>query len=100
MRRITLVVLLVVMSASPGAYVLLGPRWATQQVPYYVNPANSDMPETDASALEGVSGEEAERFRSDAPPGRLILMFFQTDYNTNRLNGLLRWLPRLHCRVG
>ena len=51
---------------------------------------SADMPETDASALEGVSGEEAERFRSDAPPGRLILMFFQTDYNTSRLNGLLR----------
>jgi VWFA-related protein len=51
---------------------------------------SADTPETDASALEGVSGEEADRFRSDAPPGRLILMFFQTDYNTNRLNGLLR----------
>jgi VWFA-related protein len=50
----------------------------------------ADTPEADASALEGVSGEEAARFRSDAPPGRLILMFFQTDYNTSRLNGLLR----------
>ena len=50
----------------------------------------ADMPETDASALEGVAGDEAERFRSDAPPGRLILMFFQTDYNTSRLNGMLR----------
>jgi len=50
----------------------------------------ADMAETDASALEGISGEEAERFRSDAPPGRLILMFFQTDYATDRLNGLLR----------
>jgi VWFA-related protein len=51
---------------------------------------SADMPETDASALEGVSGEEAQRFRSDAPPGRLIVMFFQTDYDTSRLNGLLR----------
>jgi VWFA-related protein len=50
----------------------------------------ADMPEADASALAGVSGEEAERFRSDVPPGRLILMFFQTDYNTDRLHGLLR----------
>lgn len=60
----------------------------------------ADMPETDASALEGVSGEEAERFRSDAPPGRLILMFFQTDYNTSRLNGLLRMAQQARAFLG
>jgi VWFA-related protein len=50
----------------------------------------ADVPETDASALAGVPGDEAARYRSDAPPGRLILMFFQTDYATSRLHGLLR----------
>jgi hypothetical protein len=32
------------------AYVLNGPRWATSQVPYYVNPANLDVSETAAEA--------------------------------------------------
>jgi len=36
--------------AVPHAYVLNGPKWATRQVPYYVNPANSDVPEAAAEA--------------------------------------------------
>lgn len=51
----------------------------------------ADKPETDASALVGIETEEAERFRQDTPPGRLIVMFFQHDgTQTTRLHGLLR----------
>jgi hypothetical protein len=37
-------------SAAVGGYVLNGPKWGVQQIPYYVNPANSDMPEDSALA--------------------------------------------------
>lgn len=47
-------------------------------------------PETDVSALVGIALDEAERFRSDVPPGRLILMFFQTDQSISRLHGSMR----------
>ncbi len=51
----------------------------------------ADKPENDASALVGIEGEEAERFRQDAPPGRLIVFFFQHDGSqTTRLHGLMR----------
>jgi hypothetical protein len=51
LRRLCLVAAAVLMSASaPAAYVLLGQKWAVQQVPYYINPVNSDMPEADAIA--------------------------------------------------
>src|SRR5262245_48255486 len=51
----------------------------------------ADKPETDASALVGIETEEAERFRQDAPPGRLIVFFFQHDgTQTSRLHGLMR----------
>lgn len=33
-----------------GAYVLNGPKWGIDQVPYYVNPVNADMSEADALA--------------------------------------------------
>ena len=50
-----------------------------------------DKPENDASALVGIESAEAERFRQDAPPGRLIVMFFQHDGSqTTRLHGLMR----------
>jgi VWFA-related protein len=50
-----------------------------------------DKPENDASALVGIDTVEAERFRQDAPPGRLIVMFFQHDGSqTSRLHGLMR----------
>ncbi len=50
-----------------------------------------DKPENDASALVGIEGPEAERFREDAPPGRLIVLFFQHDGSqTTRLHGLMR----------
>jgi VWFA-related protein len=51
----------------------------------------ADKPETDLSALVGISPEEAERFRNDVPPGRLVVMFFQTDQSqASRLHGLVR----------
>ena len=50
-----------------------------------------DKPENDASALVGIESEEAERFRQDAPPGRLLVFFFQHDGSqTTRLHGLMR----------
>ena len=51
----------------------------------------ADKPETDVSALVGIETEEAERFRQDAPPGRLIVFFFQHDASQiSRLHGLVR----------
>jgi VWFA-related protein len=51
----------------------------------------AEKPENDASALVGIEGEEAERFRQDAPPGRLVVMFFQHDASQiSRLHGLMR----------
>jgi hypothetical protein len=32
-----------VLVGAPSAYVLTGPKWAIQQVPFYVNPANNDV---------------------------------------------------------
>jgi len=50
-----------------------------------------EKPENDASALVGIETEEAERFRQDAPPGRLIVFFFQHDgTEITRLHGLMR----------
>ena len=47
--RILLGFLLVISGAAvTRAYVLNGPKWATQQVPYYINPANADMSESAA----------------------------------------------------
>jgi hypothetical protein len=50
--RITaLVVLALVLGSTAGsAYKLNGPKWPTQQVPYYVNPVNGDMSGADAIA--------------------------------------------------
>lgn len=48
-------------------------------------------PEVDAEHMEGaVSPERAARLLSDAPPGRLIVIFFQTNYETSRILGLMR----------
>ena len=37
-------------TASVSGYLLNGPKWAVQQVPYYINPVNADMPQADAIA--------------------------------------------------
>src|SRR5688500_16284451 len=44
------VVLFVLTAAGSigSAYVLNGPKWGSQQVPYYINPANKYMAEADA----------------------------------------------------
>jgi hypothetical protein len=39
---------LLALSAAAGAYVLNGPKWGISQIPYYINPVNGDMSETDA----------------------------------------------------
>ena len=55
----------------------------------------ADKPENDASALVGIETDEAERFREDTPPGRLIVLFFQHDGSqTTRLHGLLRMVQQ------
>ena len=36
--------------AGPQAYALLGPKWATRQVPYYINPSNNDVSSDAAEA--------------------------------------------------
>ena len=47
-------------------------------------------PEADASELEAESPDGETRWDVELPPGRLIVMFFQTDYETSRILGLLR----------
>jgi hypothetical protein len=37
-------------TALPTAYTLTGPKWGTRTVSFYINPANSDVPEADAEA--------------------------------------------------
>src|SRR5688572_8400397 len=50
-RHVAIVLLTVALGgAAASAYVLNGPKWAVQQVPYYINPANADMSEADAIA--------------------------------------------------
>lgn len=52
-------------------------------------PAGS--PEIDAAALDAVApGAESDARPPDVPPGRLIVMFFQTHYEPSRLIGLVR----------
>ncbi|MEO6213505.1 MAG: matrixin family metalloprotease [Vicinamibacterales bacterium] len=50
-RQLTSVVAAMLVTAvSAGAYVLNGPAWGVQQVPYYINPVNADMSEDAAIA--------------------------------------------------
>jgi len=50
--RLTLTTTAVVLAlaALPTAYVLNGPKWGTRTVNFYINPANSDVPEAAAEA--------------------------------------------------
>jgi VWFA-related protein len=48
-------------------------------------------PEVEAAPPEGVDpAEAAARWPTDVAPGRLILMFFQTNYDPSRMLGLMR----------
>jgi Matrixin len=51
------------------AYTVLGPKWGAQQVPYYVNPASSDMSETDvlAAIQAGASAWASQSSANIAP---------------------------------
>src|SRR5687767_6795643 len=50
-RHISLVAALILIGAAAAAgFTLNGPKWATQQVPYYINPSNAGMSEDDAIA--------------------------------------------------
>lgn len=54
------------LSARPSAYVLYGWKWGTLQVPYYVNPANSDISEGAAvTAIQ--SAADAWRLQTNSP---------------------------------
>ena len=51
----------------------------------------ADTPEIEsAPPASNASAEAGGRGPSDAPPGRLIVMFFQTNYEPSRLIGLIR----------
>jgi hypothetical protein len=47
---------------TPRAYVLTGPKWAVSQVPYYVNPVNSDVSQSAAitAIQQGASAWSAQ----------------------------------------
>ena len=50
-----------------------------------------DLADHVLSRFDGDESAEVERFRQDAPPGRLIVFFFQHDGSqTTRLHGLMR----------
>jgi len=62
-RTLTLTALFVGLATlSPRAYVLTGPKWAASQVPYYVNPVNSDVSQSAAIAAiqQGASAWSAQ----------------------------------------
>jgi len=60
----------------------------------------ADVPEVDASAL-GASGASDAPAATEIAPGRLIVMFFQTDEDYSRLIGLMRMARQAHrfCRT-
>jgi len=47
-------------------------------------------PEVDPRALSALGVSGGSRETRDVPPGRVIVIFFQTDYEISRLHGLLR----------
>lgn len=52
-----------VASTSVGAYTLLGYKWAQPVVPYYINPANMDLP---TAAIEPAIRTGADAWRSQS----------------------------------
>ena len=55
-----------------------------------VQPAEVQTPPQDAAKTDGVEADRTARWPSEVAPGRLIVMFFQTDYEPSRLIGLIR----------
>ena len=54
------------LTARPSAYVLFGWKWGSLQVPYYINPANSDVSEGAAvTAIQ--SAADAWRLQTSSP---------------------------------
>jgi len=47
-------------------------------------------PEVDVRALGGADASAAPPVSPDVPPGRVIILFFETDHEISRLHGLLR----------
>jgi len=79
-------ILLLVTAGGPivGAYVLNGPKWGSQQVPYYINPTNKYMSDTDAlTAIQ--NGASAWTMQSSAD---IVLAYAgRTTGNTIAANG-------------
>jgi hypothetical protein len=84
-RSIFLAPALVILALSVShAYVLTGPKWAANPVPYYINPANSDVSQSAAiSAIQ--TGASAWSMQSNA---NISLYYMgQTSGNTLQNNG-------------
>ena len=84
-RHVAVVLLTVALGgAAAKAYVLNGPKWAVQQVPYYINPANSDMPEAHA-----IAAIQAGAMAWSAQSNANILPYYmgRTSGSTLSLNG-------------
>jgi matrixin len=59
-------VLLALASVGTGAYALIGPRWVTRPVPFYINPVNNDLSEADAtSAIQSAAANWTAQTNAD-----------------------------------
>lgn len=54
------------LTANPSAYALFGWKWGTLQVPYYINPANSDV-SAGATVTAIQAGADAWRLQTSTP---------------------------------
>jgi Matrixin/Chitinase A, N-terminal domain len=79
-----ILLLLTAAGTIASAYVLNGPKWGSQQVPYYINPTNKYMSETDAlTAIQ--NGASAWTAQSSAD---IVLSYVgRTTGNTIAANG-------------
>lgn len=70
LRQLTVVLSAVLVTAgAASAYVLNGPRWGDQQVPYYINPVNSDLSEADTiAAIQAGAMAWASQSNADVLP--------------------------------
>src|SRR5438477_1884002 len=85
-RRIALFSAALILVAIPSsrAYVLEGPKWATNPVPYYVNPVNGDV--TQAAAIAAIqSGASGWSMQTNANTS--LYYMGQTNGTTLQMNG-------------